>query len=126
MRNEIPWGIINLKNGNVKSMFFWGDQLPISDYIGRPFFMGVNDCYSLVRDYYRKELNITLPIWPREYGFWKKGTKEFENVVINGLEEVGFKIVSTDLNDLKTHDGLLGQINSPIINHTAIYIGKGY
>ena len=41
------------------------------------------------------------------------------------LEGAGFKIVSTDLNDLRLYDGLLARVNSSITNHTAIYIGKG-
>ena len=32
-----------------------------SDYIGRPFIWFVNDCYSLVQDYYKHELGIELP-----------------------------------------------------------------
>jgi len=78
-----------------------------------------------VRDYYRNELDITLPVWPREYGFWKKDDKAFENVVMDGLDEVGFKIVSTDPNDLQLHDGILAKVNSSIINHTAVYIDQG-
>lgn len=30
------------------------------DYIGRPFFLGTLDCSNLIRDYYRRELNIKL------------------------------------------------------------------
>lgn len=120
IESKVPWIIINLKNGNVKHIFAWGDQLPITDYIGRPFFHGVADCYSLGRDYYKKELNIELPEYPREYGWWKKN----ENMLMESILEAGFQIVGSDLKDIKQYDGVLARVNAPMINHSGIYIGE--
>jgi proteasome lid subunit RPN8/RPN11 len=45
--------------------------------IGRPYFQGVFDCYSLIRDYYKNNLNLTLPdIW--EFICKKSGCKVSE------------------------------------------------
>lgn len=41
-------------------------------YVGRPFEIGISDCYSLVYDYYKNELNIKLPEIKRADGWYKK------------------------------------------------------
>lgn len=119
----VPWGIVNIKNGTVMDVFFWGDQLPIQDYIGRPFYHGVYDCYALVRDYFRGQHRITLPRNCREYGWWRNG----ENILEEGLFEAGFEIVGQGANDLKIikeNDGVLAKVNSTVVNHCGVYVGN--
>jgi cell wall-associated NlpC family hydrolase len=118
----VPFGIINIHNGAVEDVFFWGDTLPIQDYVGRQFFHGVYDCYGLVRDYFRREYKITPPMYPRDYGWWLQG----ENVIEEGIMACGFKVIETnDVRVLKPGDGILAKVNSDIVNHCGVYIGDG-
>ena len=47
--SALPWGVVYKSKG----LFWFGDQCPIPDLLGRQFRTGVTDCYSLVRDWYR-------------------------------------------------------------------------
>ena len=119
----VPWGIINVKNKKVEDVFFWGDSLPIQDYVGRKFYHGVYDCFSCARDYYRGELGIQLPMVPREYKWWLNG----ENLIEENMLSVGFEIIGgpTDVKLIQPNDGILARINSNVINHTGVYIDNG-
>jgi proteasome lid subunit RPN8/RPN11 len=115
---DLPWGIINLFNGKVEDVFFWGDQLPIQDLLGRPFYHGVYDCYNLVRDYYRIH-NILLPQYPREWLFWHKSIPMIEE----NFKDAGFYEINAD--ELQPGDAVVGKVaQDKVINHTAIYLGN--
>lgn len=121
MRTAVPWGIINMVDGIAVDMFFWGDSLPIQTLEGRPFHHGTYDCYGLYRDAYRLELGITLPVFPREYGFW---LDEGEDLIVNNLSEAGFKELSHD-EALRPYDGILMRLGrTKYVNHVALYIGN--
>lgn len=119
----VPWGIINLKMGNYANHWFWGDQLPVQDYIGRPFHYGCYDCYSLIRDFYRNEYGIFLPAAPRDWDFWFKGKNLFSDYLTPMFKRGEFfKLASWK--ELQKGDCLLFKMNtSPVWNHSAIYIG---
>lgn len=118
---NVPWGVLNLVQGveraYVTSSFFWGDTLETQDYEGRPFVHGVYDCYSLVRSFYIKDLNITLPMFPRSFEFWLDG----QDLFMDNYKSNGFIQISGD--DLKIGDILLGRLYSKVINHCAVYVG---
>ncbi len=114
----VPWGVIDLFNKSVREVFFWGDQLPIQDLLGRPFIHGVYDCYSLARDYYRLK-DILLPNFPRDWGWWKKG----ENTLLDNLEKSGFKLINPK--ELEPDDGIIGKIKFKHPNHCGIYLDEG-
>lgn len=122
--SELPWGIINLRMGNYDSHWFWGDQLPIQDYIGRPFHYGAYDCYSLIRDFYRKEYDILLPIAPRDWDFWHKGENLFGHYLAPKFKSGEFFIVGS-WKELQPGDVLLFKLDiSKVWNHSGIYIGN--
>lgn len=123
---DVPWGIINLKQGNVMDVFFFGDSLPTQDLIGRQFYGGVYDCYSLVRDWYREKYKVFLPNIPREWDYWNNpnGNKHFEENLITLFKRGEWKLVK-DKKDLQEGDGLLFKLQgSKVWNHCAIYIGN--
>ena len=49
---------------------YWGfryaDPRGDAPYLGRDWVYGIHDCYSLMRDFYRRELEIVLDDFPEE------------------------------------------------------------
>lgn len=118
----IPSGIIVMGNSQyVKEIFFFGDQVPeLVPYEKRAFRHGVHDCYSLFRDYYRREFGVVLPFFPRNPNWWHTD----EDVLDRNYASMGF--VEIPLNNLKRGDGVLFKIlTSKKINHCGVYIGNG-
>jgi len=93
-----------------------GYQAPL---IGRSFVYGVLDCYTLVLDYYQRELGITLPYYVRDdaYGWWERG----QNLYAERFAEAGFMAVNTP----QPGDVILMQVQSDVANHAAVYLGDG-
>ena len=112
----VPWLIVNWPTGRIVEFAPSGFEAPL---VGRHFHHGVLDCYSLVRDYYRREAGLVLPDFERESQWWLKG----QNLYVENFASVGFTEI--DPTQLRAHDGLLMQVGSPVINHAAVYIGDG-
>lgn len=86
-------------------------------YQNRPFLHGIFDCYTLVRDYYRREFGLWLPAnIQRTYGWWEQG----DNLYVDGAPKYGFSSVP----DVKRHDLIVMKLG-PVPNHGAIYLGDG-
>lgn len=86
-------------------------------YEGRQFLHGVVDCYTLVRDYYARELQIKLGNYFREDDWWAKGG----NMYLDNLAREKFVMV----NDLRKNDLMFFRIRSRVPNHAAVYLGDG-
>ena len=119
-RTGLPWGILSC-NGPDTSEVIWldpeGEQEPL---IGRSFLHGINDCYSLVRAWYKEEKNITLKDFPRNNNWWDKG----ENLYVDHCEDAGFRVLDKD-EPLQIGDVFSMRIKSPVPNHGGVYIGDG-
>ena len=128
----VPWGIINMIEGKPREVIFWGDQLPTQDFLERPFYSGIYDCFSLVRDVYRDMYNVILPNIPREPDFWSdpKGATYFEEQMA-WMVPKHLKIVSKH-RGLEDGDGLLFKLGtraggkSTIWNHCGLCIENGW
>ncbi|OAV14930.1 Phage tail assembly protein [Moraxella catarrhalis] len=87
----------------------------------REYYHGVQDCYSLVRDYYSRELDIHLPDFDRTDDWW-----EYENhepLYENNFTKAGF-IKVQDKNDLQKHDVILCRVGrTHHVNHALIWLG---
>lgn len=115
----IPWVIIEVREGLPVSHLVHeptGYQAPL---VGRPFHHGVLDCYTLVRDYYQRELGILLPDYEREDGWWDKG----QDLYADNFEAAGFYPV--DPNDLRQGDLIVMQVRSEKANHAGVYLADG-
>lgn len=86
------------------------------ELFGRPFIHGLFDCYTFLKDYYKEMYNIELPTKSYEDEWWNHS----KNYYLDSVEEANFNIVKAPL---QIGDVLGMKINSPVINHTAIYIG---
>lgn len=121
---QLPWGIVHIsENRDIDGPFYFGDQVPIAPFEGRQFRHNVYDCYTLLRDFYRQELNITLPIFPREPEWWVKK----QNVLEQNFAKAGF--VQIDKTQARQNDVMLCRVQSPkdnpVANHVAIIRDSG-
>jgi proteasome lid subunit RPN8/RPN11 len=115
-KSDLPWFIVNPKTEEWKSLIPQGYELP---YVGRQFFHGIIDCYSLVRDFYKREFNIELYDYTRRDQWWEKG----ENMYLDNFAKEGFKQI--ELGQVGYGDLFLMQLESPVPNHAAIYLNDG-
>jgi len=113
--SNLKWYIVNPKTETWGYCEPCGFKPPLR---GRQWVWGLQDCYSLVRDWYKKEKNIELKDWTRpttpeefllnpmfEQCAWRTGFRElkFDEKLING-------------------DLLFMSIGSPGLNHVAIFL----
>lgn len=129
LSTDIPWGIIPTRKFvrseedftiHASPPFFWGKGVPIPELLQRGFRHGVTDCYELIRDWYKLERAITLPVYPREWGWWENGGDLYNTL----FADAGFRR-KKDHEDLAIGDVFLAQLNSSKLNHGGVYIGNG-
>lgn len=113
--SQLPWLIVSYPE---KEHFLLNPTDYKPPLIGRPFFHGVLDCYSLIRDYYKEELGIVLNDYLREPEWW--ANKDYDLYEDNFRKE-GFEVVLDG--SLNINDVILMQHGSNKVNHGGIYIG---
>ena len=113
----VPFGIQLINKEGAGNIIWFGDTLPIPHYEDRPYIYGVYDCYSIFRDYYRNELDITLPIFEREDGFWNRDEEMYlDNAMATGFEQI-------DAKEAQANDVFLIKLKSRVANHAILYLG---
>lgn len=114
-QTQLPWIIVNpySKHHTITNPSGW--VLPL---IGRQFHHGIIDCLTLVQDYYKQNLNITLPQYERPDLWWELGMNLYEE----HFPSAGFYEVRDG--SIKEHDMILMKVGSSKTNHAAIYIGN--
>lgn len=115
IRSNVPWGIAST-DGESISEIVWIDDNDRPDLIGREFIHGINDCYSIIRDYYKQVLNIELRNYPRQVDWWDKG----QDLYSENFESENF----VEVQDPQIHDVALFRVRSPVINHAAVITGQ--
>lgn len=112
--SNLPWLIIGVPMETWETIYPSGYKAPL---IGREFSHGVHDCFSLVRDWYKEEMNIEIMDFERNQEWWKKG----ENLYLDNFQKAGFEIVE---GSLKRGDIIIMQVASPVPNHAAVYLDR--
>lgn len=84
--------------------------------LGRPFSHGSNDCYGLVRDFYKDVFNIGLTNYARPDEWWDRGM----NLYVEYAEREGFRSVDVGM---EPGDVILMAIRSSVANHAGVYVG---
>lgn len=88
--------------------------------LGREYVHGVQDCYTLVQDYFKRELKIELPNFKRVDDWWED--ENHEPLYQNNFAKVGFEVVD----DLQPHDVILCRVGRTFhVNHALIFVGNG-
>ena len=124
IQTAVPWILCcSYKDGTASEPYMWGGGY-IPPLVGREFRHGPSgtddrgDCYALIKDWYKAERGAELPEFPRANGWWETDSSMY----IDHFKEVGFVETS---GDIQIGDVALMQINAPVINHAAVYIGDG-
>jgi proteasome lid subunit RPN8/RPN11 len=117
---ELPWLIVEVREGVPASHLVHlptGYQAPL---IGRPFHHGVLDCYTLVRDYYKREMGIELLDYERPDNWWNEAEHDFymEKHAENGFSEI-------DASEIQQGDVVIMQVRADKANHAGIYLADG-
>lgn len=87
--------------------------------LGRAYVHGVQDCYTMVQDYYQRELGITLPDFVRQDRWWENA--EGDALYENNFKDAGF--VAIEASQMQRHDVLLCYWgNTSHVNHALIYL----
>lgn len=110
-----PWVICSYPNIDFQIYEPSGYKAPL---VGRNYYHGWQDCYSLIRDFYSRELNISLIDFEREDAWWEQ--KEHPSLYLENYERAGFYEVL----EPKYGDMLIcrvGRTEHP--NHAIIWLG---
>lgn len=92
-----------------------------SPLLGRDYHHGVQDCYSLVRDYYGRELGLELPDFARTDEWWENA--DHEPLYENNFAKAGFEVIT---DTPQKHDVILCRVGrTHHINHALVFIGDG-
>ncbi|MBN6517051.1 C40 family peptidase [Acinetobacter pittii] len=110
-----PWVICSYPNIDFQIYEPSGYKAPL---VGRNYYHGWQDCYSLIRDFYSRELNISLIDFDREDAWWEQ--KDHPSLYLENYKKAGFYEVS----EPKYGDMLIcrvGRTEHP--NHALIWLG---
>ena len=96
-----------------------GYQAPL---LGREYYHGLMDCYTLIKDYYQRELDITLNDYERKEAWWESAKSK--PLYLDNFKKEGFVAIDTDT--IKKHDAILFRLGkTEHVNHAAVFIGDG-
>lgn len=113
-----PWVICSVFSGKAQETRIFKPSGYKAPLVGRMFFHGVLDCYTLVRDFYERELGIALPDFERADDWWSAG----EDLYMKHFREAGFTPLEAG-ETLSYADVILMQIRAPVTNHAGIFLG---
>ena len=114
--HQKPWVICAYPDVEFQMYEPCGYKAPL---VGRNYIHGMQDCYSIVRDFYERELGIKLIDFEREDAWWE--SKDNKSLYLDGFGEAGFVEVS----DMQYGDVLLCRVGrTEHVNHAVIWLGN--
>lgn len=122
-KTNVPWLIVGTEGYNVTEPLVI-PRVRNEDYLERPFIWYMNDCYSLVQDYYWFELGIDLPDHKAEKDF--ANIRRRDGLFDDYIQEYGFEEFNPFNVELEKGDILLLDNGGYTRNHLGIYSGDGY
>ena len=113
--HEKPWVICAYPDVEFQVHEPFGYKAPL---VGRNYIHGIQDCFAIVRDFYKRELDITIPDYQRQDKWWE--SKENASLYLDNFEKEGFIEVS----DPQYGDVLLCRVGrTEHVNHAVIWLG---
>ena len=113
-KTGLPWYVVNPKTELWGYCEPSGFELP---YVGRAFSYGIVDCYSLIRDFYKREFEIELSDYDRKDRWWERGVSMY----LDHFADEGFKEIP--LEEIEYGCVILMNLEANVPNHGGIYIG---
>ena len=108
-----------------------GGYLRYDHLLGKSFEHGKQDCYTILADLFKDNLNVTLTAYARPDDWWIDDDMDLD-LYRQNYEREGFQLVDMQhVRDLRILDVALISIPDPrnpkrtVINHCAIYVGEG-
>jgi len=90
----------------------------IAPLINREYIHGALDCFSIVRDYYARELDIKIDNFDRLDRWWEDATNA--DLYVDNFASQGF----VQVDNLQRHDVILCRVQPTAhVNHALIYLG---
>lgn len=112
---SLPWVITNGSEMAIHEPD--GYQAPL---LGREYHHGLMDCYTLIKDYYQRELGVTLNDYERTDEWWTDAKSK--PLYVDNFKNEGFVEVDT----IQEHDLILCRLGrTEHINHALVFIGDG-
>ena len=113
----VPWLIVGTEGQTVTPALEL-PRTPSNNYIERPFIWFINDCYTLIQDYYQFEFGITLPDHLNTINF--KDIRKLDKLFEGHIENYGFR-ETMDITDMQNGDLLLLDNALAAQSHLGIY-----
>ena len=125
INTAVPWGIFQVEKDSqgefcFSQIIWFGDEVPRLPLVGRPFVHGVTDCYALIRDVYKEELNVHLIDFPRDWNWWFQGGNLYEDC----FAKAGFRKIPQQ--EVKKYDLVISSLGmrNGLANHGSVYYGN--
>ena len=115
-KSDVPWLIVNHPTGAYTITHPTGYVTPLE---GRQFIHGSIDCLTLIQDYYKQAMGISMPDYVRPDNWWLIDEYNFYD---NFYKECGFHKIP--LEEIAVGDVIIMRLNSPKNNHGAVYMGN--
>lgn len=122
---QVPWFIGSVYKDDSGFRFEGLTLVEVDDgyeapLLGRVYCFGTFDCFSLMKDYYKRELRIELPDVPRTERIW---TTEENYMAKRAVEDFGFVRLDDDA-ELIRGDLCFVETDREGADHICIYLGN--
>ncbi len=111
---NIPWAIVSTDGENISSPLIFPQSMD-RELTLRPFIWLINDCGTLIRDYYWQKFNIEINYDPPD---WTK--KIPDEVYMKAIKNSNVKWERIDLKHIQEGDVLIMSMDG-VLNHAGIY-----
>ncbi|GFD70938.1 hypothetical protein KUL113_03580 [Tenacibaculum sp. KUL113] len=94
----------------------------LNSFCDHHYEQGIQDCYSLVRDFYKTRYQIEITNYARPDNWIQDPSLDF---FTSKFEKEGFKDTNNNPHKVRFGDVLMMRIaGSQVVNHVAIYVGR--